>query len=167
MASVTLGGNRAELDGELPRVGSTAPDFVLVNGDLQNVSLADFRGKKKILSIVPSLDTRVCAASTRTFDERIAGRSDVVVLVVSADLPFAQRRFCSTADLANVIALSMMRSPQFARQYGVLITSGPFAGLAARAVLALDQNDVVRWVELVPEIGQEPDYDAAFAALEG
>jgi thioredoxin-dependent peroxiredoxin len=165
MATVTLHGNPLTTNGELPAVGATAPDFRLTNKDLADVGLADFAGRKKILSIVPSLDTGVCAESTRQFNRLLEGRNDVVVLVISADLPFAQNRFCSTEGLANVHTLSMMRSRNFAKDYGVLIQDGPLAGVTARAVVALDADNRVRHVQLVPEIAQEPDYDAAFAAL--
>jgi thiol peroxidase len=165
MAQVTAQGNPFETSGELPEVGSQAPDFRLVGADLKDVSLADFRGKKKILSIVPSLDTSVCAASTRAFNERVSALPNVVVLVVSADLPFAQKRFCETAGIDGVVPLSLMRSRAFAKDYGVLMTEGPLEGVLARAVVVLDANDRVVYTELVPEIGQEPDYDGAIAAL--
>lgn len=167
MARITLKGNPFETNGELPAVGSHAPDFRLTSADLKDNSLADFKGKKKVLNIVPSLDTDVCAAQTRTFNERAGSRSDAVVLVASADLPFAQKRFCETEGLKNVVTLSMMRSRNFAKDYGVLITNGPLEGVTARAVLVLDENDRVVHSQLVPEIGQEPDYDAALNALGG
>jgi thiol peroxidase len=166
MARVTLKGNPVETYGELPAVGQQAPDFLLVDGDLGEVTLATYRGKRKILNIVPSLDTPTCATSARRFNEKAAGKPDTVVLVVSADLPFAQKRFCATANLDNVIPLSMMRSKKFAKDYGTLITAGPLAGVAARAVLCLDENDKVLHAELVSEIADEPDYDAALAAIE-
>jgi thiol peroxidase len=166
MAKVTLKGNPIDLSGELPRVGGKAPAFSLVDGDLNDVTLASYAGKKKILNIVPSLDTGVCATSTRKFNEKAASKANTVVLVISADLPFAQKRFCAAEGLKNVVPLSMMRSRDFAKDYGTLITSGPLAGISARAVLTLDASDTVRHAQLVPEIGQEPDYDAALAALE-
>lgn len=162
---VTLAGNPITVNGAFPKIGASAPDFSLVNKDLKDVSLKDFAGKKKVISIVPSLDTPVCAKSTRVFNEKAAAMPDTVVLVVSADLPFAMGRFCSTEGLANVVTLSTMRGGEFKRNYGVDITSGPLAGVTARAVLVLDENDVVRHAELVPEIKQEPDYGAALAAL--
>ena len=165
MAEITLQGNPIHTNGELPAVGSQAPDFRLVDGELNDRTLADYRGKKKLLNIVPSLDTPVCAESTRKFNEAVAGRDDVVVLIVSADLPFAQSRFCTGEGLENVIPLSMMRDRNFAKDYGVLITDGPLAGITARAVVVLDENDKVVYTELVPEIAQEPDYDAAIRAL--
>lgn len=145
-------------------MGSRAPDFRLVNKDLQDMGLADFAGKRKLLNIVPSLDTPVCAISTRKFSEHARGRGDVAVLIVSADLPFAAGRFCSTEGIDNVVTLSMMRSRSFAKDYGVLITDGPLAGIAARSVVVLDANDRVVYTELVPEILQEPDYEKAIAA---
>lgn len=165
MADITLKGNPIHTNGELPAVGSSAPDFTLVNKDLANVSLADFAGKKKLLNIVPSLDTAVCATSTQKFNSAMAGKSDAVALVISADLPFAMNRFCGAEGIDNVVSLSMMRSKSFAKDYGMLITDGPLEGLCARAVVVLDEDNKVLYTELVPEIAQEPDYDAALAAL--
>ena len=165
MATVTLNGNACNTSGDLPAVGTAAPDFHLVDGKLNDVHLADYSGKKKILNIVPSLDTPTCATSTRKFNERAAGHDDAVVLVVSADLPFAQGRFCGAEGLKNVIPLSLMRSGSFAKDYGVLITDGPLAGITARAVVVIDANDKVTYTQLVKEIADEPDYDAALAAL--
>jgi len=165
MATVTLQGNQIHTSGELPAAGKSAPDFHLVDGKLNDVSLANYSGKKKLLNIVPSLDTPTCATSTRKFNERAGDREDAVVLVISADLPFAQGRFCGAEGIDSVIPLSMMRSRNFARDYGVLITDGPLAGITARAVVVMDENDKVVYTQLVPEIGDEPDYDAALAAL--
>jgi len=165
MATVTLQGNQIHTSGELPAVGAKAPDFHLVDGKLNDVNLANYSGKKKLLNIVPSLDTPTCATSTRKFNERAGNRQDAVVLVISADLPFAQGRFCGAEGIDNVIPLSMMRSRNFAKDYGVLITDGPLAGITARAVVVMDENDKVVYTQLVPEIGDEPDYDAALAAL--
>ena len=165
MAHTALQGNPVQLSGDLPAVGSSAPDFFLTAGDLSDVSLATYAGKKKLLNIVPSLDTGVCAASTRKFNEMMAGRADAVALVISADLPFASGRFCGAEGITNVINLSMMRSRNFAKDYGVLINDGPLAGITARAVVVLDANNQVVYTQLVPEITQEPDYDAAMAAL--
>lgn len=165
MAKVTLKGNPVSTNGELPAVGTQAPDFVLVNGDLGDVTLATYKGKKKLLNIVPSLDTPVCQISTRKFNERAAGRADAVFLMISADLPFAMKRFCAAEGANNVVALSMMRSRNFAKDYGVLITDGPLAGISARAVVVLDANNKVIYRQLVPEIGSEPNYEAALAAL--
>ncbi len=165
MASVTLQGNAMNTNGDLPAVGSAAPDFSLANGDLQDVGLADFSGRKKLLNIVPSLDTPTCAISTRKFNEYADEHPDAVVLIVSADLPFAQGRFCTGESLSNVVPLSMMRSRAFARDYGVLLTDGPLAGITARAVVVIDQGGTVLYTQLVPEIADEPDYEAALAAL--
>lgn len=165
MANITLKGTPCTTSGDLPKVGTKAPDFKLVNGSLANVGLGDFKGKKKIISIVPSLDTPVCATSTKRFDEYAAKDKNTAVLVVSSDLPFAQGRFCSTEGTSHVVPLSMMRDRHFARDYGVLIQDGPLAGITARAVVVLDADDKVVHAQLVPEIGQEPDYAAAIAAL--
>jgi thiol peroxidase len=165
MAQITLEGNPMNTNGDLPAVGSSAPDFSLTGADLGDVSLADFAGKKKVLSIVPSLDTGVCATSTKVFNEKLGGRDDVVVLIASSDLPFAQARFCTAEGVDNVKTLSMMRSRNFAKDYGVLVVDGPLEGITARAVLVLDGDNKVLHAELVPEIAQEPDYEAAIAAL--
>ena len=165
MATVTLQGNECNTNGELPAVGSAAPDFHLVGGKLNDVHLSDYSGKQKILNIVPSLDTPTCATSTIIFNERVAGRNDVVVLVVSADLPFAQGRFCEAEGIKDVVPLSLMRSRTFAEDYGVLMTDGPLAGITARAVVVLDAGHKVVYTELVPEIADEPNYDAALAAV--
>ncbi len=164
MAQVTFKGSPIHTNGELPQVGSKAPDFKLTSGDLKDLTLADFKGKRKILNIVPSLDTPVCATSTRKFNESAGKLPNTVVLVVSADLPFASGRFCTTEGLKNVTTLSLMRDKNFAKDYGVLIQDGPLAGICARAVVVLDENDKVVYRQLVPEIGQEPDYDAALKA---
>jgi thiol peroxidase len=167
MATITLKGNPISTSGDLPAVGSTAPDFKLVAEDLSDVTLADFRGKRKILNIVPSLDTSVCATSARKFNERAKELRNCVVLMISADLPFASERFRTNEGLQDIITLSMMRSQQFARDYGVLMTSGPLAGLCARSVVVLDENDRVLYTHLVPELGREPDYEKALAAVRG
>jgi thiol peroxidase len=165
MAQITLQGNPINTNGALPAVGSQAPDFSLTNADLADVGLADFAGKKKLLNIVPSLDTPVCATSTRKFNESAAAMGDTAVLVISADLPFAAGRFCSTEGLKNVTPLSIMRDKNFSKDYGILITDGPLAGITGRAIVVLDADNKVLYTELVPEIAQEPDYDAALAAL--
>jgi thiol peroxidase len=164
MAQITLKGNPIHTNGDLPKVGAKAPDFKLTPGDLKDVTLADYKGKKKILNIVPSLDTPTCATSTRKFNESAGKLANTVVLVVSADLPFAAKRFCTTEGLQNVVPLSFMRDKNFAKDYGVLIQDGPLAGVTARAVVVVDANDKVVYTQLVPEIGQEPDYDKALAA---
>jgi len=165
MATVSLKGNPVNTNGELPTVGSVAPEFSLVNGQLADVGLDAFRGRRKVLNIVPSLDTAVCAASARHFNAAAASLDNTTVLVVSADLPFAQGRFCSAEGLENVIPLSMMRSHDFARDYGVLLVDGPLAGICARAVVVLDEGNRVLYTQLVGEISEEPDYDAALRAL--
>jgi len=165
MSKVTLGGNEFNTNAELPAAGSAAPDLHLVDGDLKDVKLADFSGKKVLMNIVPSLDTPTCAISTKKFNEHAAGRDDVVVLIISADLPFAQGRFCGAEETGNVVPLSMMRSRAFAKDYGVLMTDGPLAGITARAVVVLDADHKVAYTELVREIADEPDYEAALAAL--
>lgn len=165
MATVTLRGTPVQTSGELPKVGSVAPPFKLANPDLKDVGLENFAGKQKILNIYPSVDTPVCATSTRKFNEKASSRPDTVVICIAADLPFAFRRFCGAEGLNNVQTLSTMRSPQFMKDYGVRIETGPMTGLCARAVVVLDQDNKVKHTELVKEIAQEPDYDAALKAL--
>ncbi|HVK67801.1 MAG TPA: thiol peroxidase [Polyangium sp.] len=162
MATITLKGNPIHTSGELPKQGSVVPDFKLLRGDLARASLATFSGKK-ILNIFPSIDTPVCAISVRKFNE-LASKSGATVLNISEDLPFAQKRFCGAEGLANVETLSAFRS-SFGKDYGVEIADGPLAGLTARAVLVLDGDNKVLHAELVPEIAQEPNYDAALAAI--
>lgn len=165
MSTVTLGGNPVEVGGHFPQAGETAPAFSLVGADLSDISLASFAGKRKVLNIVPSLDTGVCAASTRKFNEKAAGLSNTVVLVISADLPFAAKRFCEVEGIANVQTLSTLRGREFFNNYGVDIKTGPLAGVTARAVVVLDADNKVLHSELVSEIKNEPNYDAAIAAL--
>ena len=165
MASITLQGNPINTNGELPAVGASAPAFTLTAGDLKDKTLEDYSGKKKLLNIVPSLDTGVCATSTKKFNEAANDYPNAVFLIISADLPFAQGRFCKDESLKNVVTLSEMRNKNFAKDYGVLIQDGPLAGITARAVVVLDESNKVLYTELVPEIAQEPDYDKALAAL--
>ncbi len=165
MATITLEGNPVHTNGDLPSLNDTAPAFSLVDKELNDIGLESYTGKKKLLNIVPSLDTGVCATSTKKFNDHAASRDDVVFITISADLPFAQSRFCGDENITNVITLSMMRDRKFAKDYGVLITDSPLAGITARAVVVLDENNRVIYSELVPEIAQEPDYDAAIAAL--
>ena len=165
MASVTLGGKPVQVAGNLPAKGQTAPDFTLVGKDLKTVSLSDFAGKRKVLNIVPSLDTPTCATSTRKFNEQAGGLNNTAVIVISGDLPFAMGRFCSTENISNVTPASAFRSKDFASSYGVAVTDGPLEGLTARAVVVLDENNKVLHSELVPEIKNEPNYDAALATL--
>ena len=163
--AVTLGGTPVTLYGIFPQVGQIAPAFTLVDKDLKDVSLKDFAGKRKILDIAVCLDTGVCAASARKFNEAANKLVNTVVLVISADLPKTMARFCAAEGLDNVITLSLMRGRDFMRNYGVKIADSPLSGLTARAVLVLDENDRVLHAELVSEISHEPNYDAALAAL--
>ena len=163
--SVTLAGNPIAVTGRFPAKGDHAPAFSLVAKDLSDVTLAAFAGKRKILNIFPSIDTPTCATSTRKFNEAAAGLTNTVVLCISADLPFAQARFCSAEGLTNVQTLSTMRGAEFMDNYGVAFKSGPLVGVTARAVVVIDENDRVVHSQLVPEIKDEPDYAAALAAL--
>lgn len=164
MATITLQGNPLETCGELPAVGSAAPAFTLTKTDLSDVTLQNFAGKTVILNIYPSVDTGVCAASTRKFNELASGKADVAVLCVSADLPFAHSRFCGAEGLDNVVSLSDFRNKDFGNAYGVTITTGVLAGLLSRAIVVIKDGNVA-YTEQVPEIAQEPDYDAALAAV--
>lgn len=165
MATVTLNKTPLHVEGRFPAAGDTVPDFMLVDKELNDVRLNKFAGMRKILNIVPSLDTPVCAESARKFNAAASMLSNTVVLVISADLPFAQARFCGAEGLANVITLSTMRNQDFMQDYGVKITDNPLAGVCACAVIVLDENNRVIYSELVPEIAQEPNYEAALAAL--
>ena len=165
MATIALEGNEIHTVGELPAAGTTAPAFTLTNGELAEVSLADFAGKKVILNIFPSIDTGVCAESTRRFNAAVNDHKNTVVLCISADLPFAAARFCGAENLNEVITLSTFRNPAFGGDYGVQISDGPIAGLMSRAVVILDESGKVVYTEQVPEITQEPDYDAALSHL--
>ncbi|WP_017938198.1 thiol peroxidase [Zestomonas thermotolerans] len=166
MTQVTLKGNPVEVAGQLPQPGQQAPAFSLVGKDLADVTLASLAGKRKVLNIFPSIDTPTCATSVRKFNEKASQLANTLVLCISADLPFAQSRFCGAEGLTNVMTLSTLRGSEFLRNYGVAITSGPLAGLAARAVVVLDEHDRVLHSELVGEIANEPNYDAALAALQ-
>ncbi len=165
MTEVTLKGNPIQIAGNFPQTGTKAKAFSLVGGDLTDVSLSNFSGKRKILNIFPSIDTPTCATSVRKFNAQANDLANTVVLCVSADLPFAQKRFCGAEGLENVINLSTMRGREFLEDYGVLIATGPLAGVSARAVVVLDEQDQVVHSELVAEIGSEPDYDTALASL--
>ncbi len=165
MANIALKGNPISTVGELPTVGSPAPAFKLTTGGLEDVQLSDFAGKTLVLNIVPSLDTGICAASARRFNQEAAGLTNTVVLTVSLDLPFAQKRFCETEGIENVVPLSQLRDRSFGRNWGVEIATGPMAGLLSRAVVVVNGEGVVTYTEQVPEIVQEPDYDAALAAV--
>src|SRR5262245_5545022 len=164
MAIIKLGGNPVNTSGELPKKGDKAPDFVLTRSDLTDVSLKDFAGKRKILNIVPSLDTGVCAASARRFNTEAAKLTNVVVLTISNDLPFAQKRFCEAEGIKEVVPLSELRSRDFGQAYGVRILDGKMAGLLSRAIVVLDEQDKVIYGEQVPEIAQAPNFEAALAA---
>ncbi|WP_047395277.1 thiol peroxidase [Chitinibacter sp. ZOR0017] len=165
MSTVTLGGNAVTVNGTFPTVGAVAADFTLVGKDLADVTLASFAGQRKVLNIFPSVDTPTCATSVRRFNEAAAKLENTVVLCISADLPFAQNRFCGAEGLANVVNLSTMRGRDFLTAYGVDVASGPLAGVAARAVVVLDADNKVLHSELVSEIKNEPNYDAALATL--
>ena len=165
MAEITLGGNPVNTGGTIPAPGSAAPDFTLTAGDLSSISNAEFAGKNVVLNIFPSVDTAVCATSVRTFNERAAGLDDTVVLCVSADLPFAQGRFCGAEGLENVSTASTFKNPEFLENYGVSMLDGKLEGLCARAVVVVDADGQVVHSELVSEIATEPDYDAALGSI--
>jgi len=166
MATITLKGNAIETVGTLPGKATPAPAFTLVKSDLSEANLAEYKGKRVVLNIFPSIDTPVCAASVRRFNQAAGSLDNTVVLCISADLPFAHSRFCEIDGLKNVESLSVFRTPEFGKDYGVTITSGPLAGLLARAIVVLDTDGKVLHTELVPEIAQETDYDAALAVLQ-
>jgi thioredoxin-dependent peroxiredoxin len=165
MAQITLKGNPIHTVGFLPRVGEAAKDFTLAKSDLSPLSLSEFRGKKVVLNIFPSIDTSVCAASVRRFNEEAGKLRNTVVLCISKDLPFAHGRFCAAEGLKNVITASDFRDSTFGDTYGVRISDGPLAGLLSRAVVVVDDLGKVVYTEQVPEIGQEPDYEKALASL--
>ena len=164
MATTQFKGSDVHTLGELPKVGTPAPDFQLVAADLSTKSLSDFSGKKKILTVNPSYDTGVCQRAARMFNEKVASHPNTVVLLISADLPFAQKRFCEADGIKAAVPLSSFRG-SFGKDYGVTLVDGPLQGLTARAVLVLDESNRVKHVELVSEITNEPDYDRALAAL--
>jgi thiol peroxidase len=165
MANITLRGTPIHTIGDLPKVGTKAPDFKLTSGDLKDLGLADHAGKRKVLNISPSLDTSVCATAARKFNDTAGKLGNTVVLLITADLPFAAKRFCTAEGLQNVIPLSLMRDKKFAEDYGVLLVDGPMAGLCARSVVVLDESNKVIHAQLVPETVNEPDYESALAAL--
>lgn len=166
MSTVTFKGEtKVNTNGQLPSVGSVAPDFTLVKKDLSEISLKDLNGKNVVLNIFPSLDTSVCASSVRKFNKEAAGLPDTVVLAVSADLPFAAGRFCTAEGIDNVEPASVFRNPEFAKNYGVLMQDGPLKGLLVRSVVVVGADGKVKYTELVPEITTEPNYDAAIAAI--
>ena len=155
-----------KLSGELPEIDSKTPIFTLVKDDLSEIHLSDFTGKKKILMVVPSLDTGVCQKQTKEFNEKLATKKDVVGIVISEDLPFAIKRFCGAEGITNVIAASDFRYRNFLSSYNLEMVDGPLKGLTARAIFVVDKDDVIRYIELVPEITQEPNYQAALEALD-
>jgi thiol peroxidase len=165
MAKVKLRGNPVNTVGSLPAVGETAPGFTVVDKDLKEVHLQDYAGQKVVLNIFPSVDTPTCAMSVRRFNAEIAKRDNAVAVCVSMDLPFAHARFCGAEGIANVVSASAFRRPEFGDDYGVRMTDGPLAGLFARAVVVVDENGRVVYHQLVPEIAEEPDYDAALRAI--
>ena len=165
MTEITLQGNKINTNAEIPEVGGQAPDFTLVDSELNNVNLSSYKGKNIVLNIIPSLDTPVCQKSTKIFNERIAAMNNVVVLAVSADLPFAMKRFCTSENINSVIPLSMMRSRNFAKDYGVLLVDGPLSGITARAVVVINKNNEIIHSELVNEIANEPNYDDALDCI--
>ncbi|MEZ5408548.1 MAG: thiol peroxidase [Acidimicrobiales bacterium] len=165
MAQTALRGNPVNTSGDLPSVGAQAPAFTLTQKDLSALSNGDLAGKNVVLNIFPSIDTATCATSVRTFNERAAGLDNTAVVCVSADLPFAQGRFCGAEGIENVTTASTFKNPEFLTNYGVGMVDGPLAGLCARAVVVIDGSGQVTYTELVPEIAQEPNYDAAIAAL--
>lgn len=165
MASITLKGQTIQTIGDLPANGALAPNFILTKSDLSDTNLADFAGKKLVLNIFPSIDTGVCAASVRRFNEIASKVKDAQVLCISADLPFAQQRFCGAEGLDHVINLSSFRHPAFGESYGLTISTGPLQGLLSRAVVIVDAKGQVCYTQQVPEIAQEPDYEAALDAL--
>lgn len=165
MASITFKGNAVNTVGDLPAVGSQAPDFLLTKTDLSDVSLKDFAGKKIVLNIFPSVDTPVCAASVRRFNQEADKLPNTVVLGVSLDLPFAHKRFCGAEGIESAVSVTELRDRKFGEDYGVRMTDGPLAGLLSRAVVIIDESGKVTYTEQVPEITQEPDYEAALAAL--
>jgi thiol peroxidase len=165
MASITLKGNPINTVGNLPSVGSDAPGFTAVKSDLSECTLAELAGRRVVLNIFPSIDTGVCAATTHRFNKEAGSLENAVVVCVSADLPFALGRFCGAEGLENVVPVSTFRNPEFGTDYGVKIIDGPLAGLLSRAVVVIDESGKVVYTEQVPEIAQEPDYEAALAVL--
>lgn len=165
MATVTLKGNKVNTNGNLPAAGTSAPDCTLTKADLSDIKLSDFKGKKVVLNIFPSIDTSTCATSVRVFNEKAAELDNTVVLCISKDLPFAHKRFCGAEGIENVMSLSDFRHPDFATKYGIRIEDGPLAGLDARAVVVLDEKGTVKYSQLVSEISEEPDYEEALKVL--
>lgn len=165
MSTITLGGNPVHTSGELPKIGTQLADFKLVKNDLSIATLADFAGKRVVLNIFPSIDTGTCAASVRKFNETAANLTNTVVLCISRDLPFAQKRFCGTEGIDNVISLSDFQDGSFGKTNGLEITDGVLAGLHSRAVIVIDEKGTILYTEQVQEIANEPNYEAALAVL--
>lgn len=165
MAHITLGGNPINTIGELPAVGTKAPNFTLVKEDLSNITLDDLKGKKVILNIFPSIDTGVCATSVRTFNQKASSINNTIVLCISKDLPFAQKRFCGAEGLDQVVNASDFRTGDFGKNYGLTIVDSVLEGLHSRVVIVLDENGIIKYTEQVPEIAQEPNYEACLATL--
>lgn len=165
MASITLGGNPIHTSGELPKIGSKAPDFQLVNTDLETTSLSDFTGSKLVLNIFPSVETGICSISAKTFNAKASALTNTKVLCISRDLPFTLKKFCGAEGLEDVISLSDFRTGAFGKNYGLEIIDGAFNGLLSRVVIVLDENGIIKYTEQVPEIGIEPNYESALAAL--
>lgn len=165
MAQVTLGGNPIQIHGNLPQVGIQAPDFIGVKSDLSEVKLSDFRGKRVVLNIFPSIDTGVCAQSVRTFNKMASDTRNTVILCISHDLPFAMSRFCAAEGIQNVETISLYRDPSFGQNYGVLMEDGALKGLLARSIVVIDENGKVIYTQLVSDIAEEPNYNDALAVL--
>ncbi|MBD3581241.1 thiol peroxidase [Flavobacterium selenitireducens] len=165
MSTITLGGNAIHTNGSLPQKGETAKDFALAKDDLSTASLSDYKGKNIVLNIFPSVDTSTCATSVRVFNQKAAGLSDTVILCISRDLPFAQKRFCGAEGIENVYCLSDFKDGKFGKDYGLEMTDGKLAGLHSRAVIVIDKNGTIAYSEQVPEIADEPNYEAALAAI--
>mgnify|MGYP002637037733 CR=1 FL=1 len=165
MSQITLGGTPCKTIGTLPEIGSTAKDFSLAKNDLSPINLSDLKGFQVILNIFPSIDTNTCATSVRTFNQRAAGLENTKVLCVSRDLPFAQKRFCGAEGIDNVMTVSDFATGEFGKNYGLEIVDGPFQHLHARAIVVLDENGIVKYTQLVSEVANEPDYDAAIDSL--
>lgn len=166
MSTIIYKGFEFKTCGELPEIGSKAPGFVLTHADLSSSGLSDYIGKKVILNIFPTLDTPLCSSADHRFNNHFATREDIIILVISADLPFAQRHLCSVDDIQNVVPLSMMKNKKFAEDYGVLITNGPLEGLMARSIVVIDEKGLIQYTQLAPDISKEPDYLSVIEAVE-
>lgn len=165
MATITLGGNAIHTNGELPKIGSQLADFQLIKDDLSVVSLQNFKGKKLVFNIFPSIDTGTCATSVRQFNQKASSLENTIVLCISRDLPFAQKRFCGAEGIENVVTLSDFKDGSFGKANGLEIIDGPLAGLHSRVIIVTDENGVVKHTEQVAEIANEPNYETALKAL--